>query len=144
MSLQIADDLVIADDDHDDVKIFELALAAAGKTFRVRHAGNTEHLLALLEDKLPYMLFLDVHFPLIDGCDCLKALRSAPAFEHLPIVMFTSSDHRSLVSKTYDAGANLFLRKPYIYQELVDNLHRIFEKDWSPPLSRLAMSEFVL
>lgn len=139
-----AQDLVIADDDHEDVKIFELALVDAGKEFEIRHATDAEHLFVLLKDKLPYMLFLDIHLPLMDGADCLRTIRKNPTFDHLPIVMFTSNNHPSLISKTYDSGANLFLQKPYTYKELVDNLRRIFEKDWSPPLMRIEITEFVL
>lgn len=54
----------------------------------------------------------DYDMPGLTGLDVIAAARAVPGFEHVPIVMVTSLDQRSLRHQALRAGATDFLGKP--------------------------------
>jgi putative two-component system response regulator len=54
----------------------------------------------------------DYDMPGMTGLDVIAAARAEPGFEHVPIVMVTSLDQRSLRHQALRAGATDFLGKP--------------------------------
>ena len=54
----------------------------------------------------------DYDMPGMTGLDVIAAARAVPGFEHVPIVMVTSLDQRSLRHQALRAGATDFLSKP--------------------------------
>src|SRR3546814_7430667 len=53
-------DILLAEDDLDDVEIFEMALNDLALSYEIRHAKNGDQLLELLRERVPYILFLDI------------------------------------------------------------------------------------
>lgn len=54
----------------------------------------------------------DYDMPEMTGLDVIASARAVPGFEHIPIVMVTSMDQRSLRHQALRAGATDFLGKP--------------------------------
>ncbi len=54
----------------------------------------------------------DYDMPEMTGLDVIAAAREVPGFAHIPIVMVTSMDQRSLRHQALRAGATDFLGKP--------------------------------
>ncbi|SFG98025.1 HD-GYP domain-containing protein [Methylobacterium gossipiicola] len=55
----------------------------------------------------------DYEMPGMDGVEFIRAARAVPGFEHVPVVMVTSLDQRSLRREALAAGATDFLAKPF-------------------------------
>src|SRR3546814_8459355 len=68
-------DILLAEEDPDDVEIFEMALEELKPPYPISHAGNGEELLIRLKEKLPYILFLDIGMPCKDGIACIEEIR---------------------------------------------------------------------
>ena len=66
---------------------------------------------------LPSVVLLDLKLPKIDGIEVLRRLRNDERTRLLPIVILTSSDEEYDVARSYEYGANSYIRKP------VDFLH---------------------
>jgi putative two-component system response regulator len=55
----------------------------------------------------------DYDMPGINGVEFIRAARQVPGFAHVPIVMVTSNDQRSVRRDALEAGATDFLAKPF-------------------------------
>jgi len=61
----------------------------------------------------PAIVFMDVDMPQMDGIDACRRLRADPAAAMTTIVMLTASDSEHVRRSAEDAGADLFLTKPF-------------------------------
>ena len=61
---------------------------------------------------MPKMILLDLKMPKVDGIDVLKALKSDPATQAIPVVIMTSSHEETDLVKTYKLGVNSYIVKP--------------------------------
>lgn len=66
---------------------------------------------------LPHLVMLDLKLPKIDGLEVLKRLRTDERTKRLAIVIFTSSSEQEDMIKSYDLGANSYVRKPVDFEE---------------------------
>jgi len=66
---------------------------------------------------VPQLVLLDLKLPKVDGLQVLQALRADPRTKRLPVVVFTSSSEEEDVIKSYDLGANSYVRKPVDFDQ---------------------------
>jgi CheY-like chemotaxis protein len=95
--------------------------------FELHEAADGVEALALARDKRPALVFLDVDMPRMDGIDTCRRLRADPATSETTIVMLTATHGESTERQAEEAGADLFLTKPFSPLELlrlVDGLGR--------------------
>jgi two-component system response regulator len=69
------------------------------------HAGRDPNLM-------PEVVLLDLKLPKVDGLDVLRRIRADERTRRLPVVMLTSSSEESDLIRSYELGANSFVRKP--------------------------------
>lgn len=62
--------------------------------------------------QLPSLVLLDLKLPRLDGHDVLRELRADAHTRHLPVVVMTSSSEEEDIRKSYELGANSYVRKP--------------------------------
>lgn len=65
-----------------------------------------------MEAPTPDLLILDLNLPRKDGRAVLKEIKSDPKLSKIPVVVFTTSQANSDVQRSYQLGANCYLRKP--------------------------------
>jgi two-component system response regulator len=58
------------------------------------------------------VVLLDLKLPKLDGLEVLRRLRADPRTRVLPVVVLTSSDEQRDIVRSYDLGANSYVRKP--------------------------------
>lgn len=73
----------------------------------------------------PALILLDLKLPRLDGTEVLAELRKDEALRRVPVVMLTSSDEEADLVKSYDLGANSFIRKPVDFDEFLETVSRI-------------------
>jgi two-component system response regulator len=61
---------------------------------------------------MPQVVLLDIKLPKVDGLEVLRRLRADPRTRVLPVVMLTSSSEEEDRIRSYELGANSFVRKP--------------------------------
>jgi two-component system response regulator len=69
---------------------------------------------------MPAVVLLDLKLPKVDGLDVLGRLRADGRTRRLPIVMLTSSNEEQDVVRSYDLGANSFVRKPVDFAQFIE------------------------
>ena len=109
--------IVIADDEPNIVVALEYLLAREG--FDVRVARDGDEALRLVETFRPELALLDVTMPRRSGVDVCRKLRAAPEHSGLKIVMLTAKGRQTEVELGLDAGADLYVTKPFSTRDLV-------------------------
>jgi CheY-like chemotaxis protein len=143
-SLAQLKDIMLAEDDSDDVEIFDLGLKGLNFPYLLRHAENGDVLFIMLKDKVPYILFLDIHMPCKDGIACIVEIRKNREYDKMPVIMYTSEISKKIIEDAYRSGANLFLAKTNTIADLTDKLKKVFSIDWDNYLHFPPHSQFVM
>jgi len=74
---------------------------------------------------LPAVVLLDIGLPRLSGLEVLARLRADPRTRLLPVVMLTSSDEERDRLRSYQNGANSFVRKPLAFAEFAATVARL-------------------
>jgi DNA-binding response OmpR family regulator len=137
-------DILLAEDDHDDVLTFDLALKEMSFPATLRIAEDGDKLFSKLEEAIPDILFLDVNMPCKDGVSCILEIRSNTKYNTMPVVMLTSLKSDKYVDACYSNGANYYLVKPTSIPLLAKWLQVIFAHRWDIEMFYPSKQEFVL
>ena len=73
----------------------------------------------------PTVILLDIGLPKLSGLEVLERLRSDPQTRLLPVVILTSSDEERDRLRSYENGANSFVRKPLDFAEFAETVARL-------------------
>lgn len=71
---------------------------------------------------LPTVMLLDIGLPRLSGLDVLERIRADSRTALLPVVILTSSDEERDRIKSYQIGANSFVRKPVDFGEFAETV----------------------
>jgi CheY-like chemotaxis protein len=74
---------------------------------------------------LPAVVLLDIGLPRLSGLEVLQRLRADARTALLPVVILTSSDEDRDRLKSYEHGANSFVRKPVDFSEFAETVARL-------------------
>jgi CheY-like chemotaxis protein len=74
---------------------------------------------------LPAVVLLDINLPRVNGLEVLERLRADPRTSMLPVVILTSSDEERDRLRSYEEGANSFVRKPLDFAEFAETVARL-------------------
>ncbi len=69
---------------------------------------------------LPQVVLLDLKLPKLDGLEVLRRIRDDARTRFLPVVVLTSSDEEGDLIKSYQLGANSYVRKPIDFTQFMD------------------------
>jgi CheY-like chemotaxis protein len=136
-------DIFLADDDEDDRELFEEAIARISPHIRVKAISDGMQLLEKLErDPSPQMIFLDLNMPGKNGRECLTAIRARAEWQHIPVVIYSTSANKNDIRETYVNGASLYMKKPSSFLTLVGFIRKAFSIDLES--ERVPEKDFVL
>lgn len=129
-------DILLVEDNPGDVRLTQEA-------FRDGRINNTLHVVTDGKEALdflyrrgeysdapcPNIVLLDLNLPRMDGHEVLAEIRDDPEFNHVPVIILTSSEAQEDVIQSYELQSNAYLTKPVAPDEFVD-LVRTFEEFW--------------
>lgn len=79
--------------------------------------------LRLAREKNPDLILLDLILPKMDGFEVLKALKSDPAYSHIPVIVLTNLESNSDIERALSLGARSYLVKAnYALPQMVEKI----------------------
>ena len=73
----------------------------------------------------PQVTLLDLNLPKVGGLDVLRQLRADPRTALLPIVVMTSSQEDEDIVRSYELGANSYVRKPVDFAQFTESVRQL-------------------
>jgi two-component system chemotaxis response regulator CheY len=110
--------VLVVDDDPFIRKLIATTLEDVGQ-FELHEAADGVEAVQLAQSKQPRLVFLDVDMPRLDGIATCRELRNAPQTSGSTIVMLTAAHGDDVERRAEEAGADLFLTKPFSPLELL-------------------------
>ena len=122
----MAKTILLVEDNSDDVEltleVFE-ELNLGNKIIVVRDGAKAldylfgEGVYADTRPVLPQVMLLDLKLPKVDGLEVLRRVRASERTRRLPVVILTSSKEETDLTRSYDLGANSYIRKPVDFEQ---------------------------
>ena len=115
--------VLVAEDEPNIAESLSFLLTRAGFDVAVESDGTAA--LAALEAAPPDVLVLDVMLPGVDGYEILRHVRADDTLRALPVVMLTAKSQPEDRRTALDAGADLFVTKPFSNADIVTAVERL-------------------
>ncbi len=109
--------VLIVEDDTDVSTVFRLGLEKVGYT--VMLAANATVALAALASAPPDLIVTDLDLPDLNGLDLIQYVRRQEEGGHIPMIVVSASTGGFQSAKALEAGADVFLGKPLMIEELI-------------------------
>lgn len=112
--------ILLLEDDRDMTMLLTTLLEIEG--YQVRSYDSKRPAAAQAEEDKPDLVFLDVHLGGKDGIQILREMKANPALAGIRVVMTSGIN---LTEECLAAGANAFIVKPYMPENLLLLLSRV-------------------
>ncbi len=119
--------VLIVDDDQFIRKLIATTLEDVAE-FELHEAADGVEALEIAGTTRPSLVFLDVDMPRLNGIEACRRLREDDASGDLTIVMLTAAHGDNVESDAEEAGADLFLTKPFSPLDLLRLVDQLGER----------------
>jgi CheY-like chemotaxis protein len=120
--------ILLAEDDMDDLAIFEQVLGEKGPDIVLQHAENGLEMIAMLDKMtdgdLPDLIILDQNMPKMTGRESLLFLKDSTRYRHIPVILYSTYQVRDFYRECLDLGACSIVAKPDTLQGYRDMISR--------------------
>lgn len=96
-----------------------------GARHQVITAADGMEALSKTAEEEPDLIILDSMMPVVAGPEVLARIRAEPKTAKTPIVMLTARDGESDIVAALRGGANEYVTKPFIPQELMVRIEKL-------------------
>jgi len=127
--------ILLVEDNDDDVELTLRALRRNEAPHRVDIVRDGAEALDYLfctgeyadrdAGETPQLVLLDLKLPKVGGLEVLERLRGDPRTRRTPVVVLTSSNVESDLARSYDLGANSYIRKPVDFTQFTETVNQM-------------------
>jgi two-component system cell cycle response regulator DivK len=115
--------ILVVDDTSDTREIYSLYLASRGFKVPTAHDGLSGIDAACRHQ--PDVIVMDLSMPGLDGIEATRRLKADPRTSHIPVLMLTAYPLNAVRGGALDAGADNFVTKPCLPNELEQHVQRL-------------------
>lgn len=112
-------EILLVEDSVTDAELAIKALERGKLANNVHHVKDGVEALDFLLRRDPYpnaprpdLILLDLNMPRMDGREVLKEVKSNNSLKTIPVVVLTTSDEESDISRAYGLSSNAYIVKP--------------------------------
>ena len=107
-------DVLVVDDSAAIRKILQRVLRQTGMAIgSIYEVGDGQEALEVLASHKVDLVLTDINMPKMDGIQLLAALKGAPEWRGVPVVMVTTEGGEAKVGEAVRLGAAGYVRKPF-------------------------------
>jgi len=117
--------VLIVDDDRAFSELLMKLLNKYELPLSIRIAKDGFEAADLISIFKPDIVFLDIFMPGLDGFEICRKIKSSKLISNAKIIMVTGFDEADLESRSFEAGADEFIRKPLRKKTLYDLLDKV-------------------
>lgn len=118
--------VLVAEDDKDVALLITQMLKNEGWSFK--WACDGKEALELIAQQHPQLIITDIMMPEVDGIELIKAVRADEETNHIPIIVVSARTENNDRLAGLDAGAEVYLGKPFIPDELLMMVRKLIEQ----------------
>lgn len=118
--------ILVAEDDESFLELIALLLEQDGRFAVAGRACDGHRAVELAERLSPDAVVMDIEMPVVDGVEATKLLRTTAP--ELPIVAVSGHDYEERVLEIRRAGADDYVRKARLEEELPRVLAALLER----------------
>jgi heavy metal response regulator len=105
-------------------------------------AYNGEDGLFMAENEPSDLIILDIMLPIVDGMTILKRIRKAGV--KTPVLMLTAKDALKDKVSGLDSGADDYLTKPFLFEELLARIRALLRRNSETKTSMIEIGDLVI
>jgi PAS domain S-box-containing protein len=115
--------ILLAEDNEANIATLTAYLTALN--YRVVIARNGEEAVAMAKAHSPDAIVMDIQMPRMDGLTAIRLIRTDPQIATIPIIALTALVMEGDLERCLEAGANEYLTKPIMFQQLNKAIQQI-------------------
>jgi len=126
--------IVIVEDDMDDIlllnEIFSDTEYAKTISFFHNPEGVIPYFDSIADAELPSVIISDLNMPKLTGFELLEVLKSTRRYQHIPVIICTTSNSEKDRQKAMALGARDFITKPVAssdYDKVVEKIKAVLK-----------------
>jgi two-component system chemotaxis response regulator CheY len=123
--------ILIVDDSPTIRRMVRMSLAGLGAPAFVEAATGLEAIEQLILGPVG-LIILDLNMPDMHGLEVLKFVRRHPTYRVLPVIVLTTRGDDASREAAIEAGASLYLTKPFTPQALAARARALLEENGVP------------
>jgi len=127
-------EILLLEDEPADAYLVRMALRESKITANLHHVIDGRAGLDFLQQigtyansPRPDLILLDLNMPRMNGYEFLIAVKENPELDSIPIIVLTTSEAESDVSRAYKLGASSYISKPVDMSKFVDTVRQLGE-----------------
>ncbi|MCP4702668.1 MAG: response regulator [Gammaproteobacteria bacterium] len=108
-----------------------LANLLSSMDFDIYEAANGHNGVAQALKHRPAAVLMDLRMPGIDGFEATRQIRQHSKLKHTVIIIVSTGAYAEFLAKSQAAGADDFISKPVIFEELHEKLQTYLQLEWT-------------
>lgn len=122
------------DDDYDDRILFAETLFEIDRAVNLTLIEGGPQLMEILSPKfLPDVIFLNINMPCRNGFECLRDIRNSSEMEKVKVIMYSTSNSRIDIIKSFELGADYYITKPASFTAVKEVIKKAMSLKWDLP-----------
>ncbi len=120
--------VLVVDDRETNRQFLSRMLSMAG--FSIREAANGLEAIEQFRTWHPRIILMDMSMPVMSGYEALQAIKKTPEGRQTVVIAVTASAFHDDRQKILEAGADGYLSKPFLEEDLLETIGRLARLDY--------------
>ena len=116
--------ILLVEDDTTMLSLLQTLLRMEGFEVALASEDELEKIISEIQQEKPTLAMIDVHLRHISGLEILKRIRQDAELKGICVLMSSGMD---VGDKCLEEGADGFILKPYMPDELIKKIHKIVD-----------------